>query len=137
MKKIVFLSIWIILIISSCKTDVQEIIDNNIISSGNIQNGGYIIKYLDNYIYFAQGHLCLKDINDSTETRLPYNHYFYEMNLYNNEIYYTSSFPGAIWKVSVDGASQKKLINQKVGNLILYKDYMYYRLSENNDWGKV
>ena len=65
------------------------------------------------------------------------NHGFYELNLYSNSIYYISSYPGVARKVSPDGSKDELLINEKVGNLIVYKEHIYYRLSEDNNWGKM
>ena len=100
--------------------------------------GGQTVGKLRIYANANDYHsLYRKNTNDGTEKKLSEGHFFYEMNLYNDEIYYTASYPGEVWKISVDGSVKKKLINQKAGNLILYDNHMYYRLSEDNDWGKL
>ena len=144
MKKMsILICVVIIVLISSCTT----INDNSIISNteiqtsmGNIQNGGYVLRYHDDYFYTntnEHNNLYKYNININKHEKIAGEQFFYEMNLYNDEIYYISSMPGEVWKISVDGSSRRKLINQKVSNLVIYKNHMYYRLSEDNDWGKL
>lgn len=139
-KNTILLCLLFILFLSSCVNKGENMVVNYVTSAGNIQNGGYIIKYDDNYIYANAddyNNLYKINIHSKDKEKLAGGHDFYEMNLYNDEIYYISSVPGEIWKVSVDGSSKEKLINQRVQNLILYDNKMYYRLSEDNDWGKL
>ena len=141
MKKVLSIfPILCILIFTSCINENGNKAFNHITSAGNIQNGGYVIKYLDNYIYANENdynNLYKMNIYEKTEKKISGNQFFYEINLYNNELYYVSSSPGEVWKISMDGSSKKRLIKQKVGNLLLYDNHMYYRLSEDNDWGKL
>ena len=53
------------------------------------------------------------------------------------DIYYLSGSPGEIWKISLDGKNKKKICDDKAGNLIVYKNKIFYRFSEDHDWGKL
>ena len=138
-KSIAMLCIVIICLCPSCKkTNTPE--KRNIIPAGNIQNGGYIIKVDDCYIYANaddNNNLYKSSEYINNGKKISGGHYFYEMNPYDNEIYYTSSSPGKVWKISKDGSSKKRLINQNVGNMLIYDNHIYYRLSEDDDWGKL
>lgn len=138
-KPFLVLCMILVLLSSSCtNNDISK--TEYMISAGNIQNGGYVIRFDDCYIYANaddNNNLYKSSMYISDGKKLSGGHYFYEMNLYNNEIYYVSSSPGEVWKVSTDGSSKRRLIDQHVGNLIIYDDHIYYRLSEDNDWGKL
>jgi len=108
--------------------------------AGNIQNGGYIIEIGDEYYYNNQEDDCslYKVSTEGKETKITGGgHRFYEMNYCDGYIYYVSGAPGMVNKISVDGRLTKKLVNQRVGNLLLYENLMFYRLSEDDDWGKL
>lgn len=138
MKNIIFT--LLIFIFTSCAGNDTNIDVTSSTSCGNIQNGGYIVKYKDKYIYAnPDDYNNLYESRNDTDNgeKLSGGHFFCEMNLCNDEIYYISSYPGEVWSISLKDFSKKRLINRKVGNLIIYDNHMYYRLSEDNDWGKL
>lgn len=144
-KNIEFLFVLVALLLVSCANNIEDnnVIleksnDNDIVSAGNIQNGGYVIKENDDFFYANQNdcHHLYKLTMDGNE-KITDEHFFYEMNLYDNKIFYTSGSPGKVWSISLKTLSKEKIINQRVGNLILYENHLYYRLSEDDDWGKL
>ena len=127
MRNIILLCTLLIIIFPSCTGNNTAVKINSSTSYGNIQNGGYIIKYGDEYIYANPddyNNLYKSSIYINNSKKLSGGHFFYEMNLCNDEIYYLSSSPGEIWKISLNDFSKKKLVNQKVGNLIVYNNHM-------------
>ena len=136
MKRIILnvcICILLLLSFSACAND--NIV--SLTSAGNIQNGGYIVKHPDGYIYTKQSDNDLYVYTDGKESSISGGTFHYELNYYNGEIYYVSGSPGKVWKISVDGKDKTKLIDQHVGNLIVYGERIYYRLSEDDDWGKL
>lgn len=140
MRKFLVLCIVIVVAFSSCQSKTKNVPPSDFVLQGNIQNGGYFVRYNDNYIYSKNDdyfHLYKSDFLGKPGKKIADNHGFYELNLYSNSIYYISSYPGVARKVSPDGSKDELLINEKVGNLIVYKEHIYYRLSEDNNWGKM
>ncbi len=142
MKKIITICICLLFAFCCAIYNIDEDYNKNNYntSPGNIQNGGYIVKYNNNYIYAngdADNNLYKSAVYKKNAKKISGGHFFYETNLCNDEIYYVSSYPGEIWKISVDGLSKKKLVNKKAGNLIIYNNYMFYRQSEDDNWGKL
>jgi len=140
MKQFILVLCMILALLCSSCTNKDVPVIEHMTSSGNIQNGGYVIKFDNCYIYANaddNNNLYKSSMHISDGEKIAGGHYFYEMNLYNNEIYYVASSPGEVWKISIDGSPKKRLIEQKVGNLIIYDEHIYYRLSEDNDWGKL
>ena len=141
MKKLsVFLCIILVFVFSSCTRNNENTTFNYISHAGNIQNGGYIIKHTNDNFYADQDYYDnLHKITDSNNdiTFFSGNHQYYEMNIYNDILYYISGMPGQVWKIDLNSGSKRRIINKHVENLIVYKDNLYYRLSEEDDWGKL
>ncbi|MDO5478397.1 MAG: DUF5050 domain-containing protein [Clostridia bacterium] len=141
MKKVTLLPVILVVLLTlfgcSRKTEPPK---EALSSAGNIQNGGYVIEIDGEYYYDSQEDDCslYKVSAEGKETKMTGGgHRFYEMNYCDGYIYYVSGAPGKVHKISVDGRFSKKLVNQRVGNLLLYENRLYYRLSEDDDWGKL
>lgn len=107
--------------------------------AANIQNGGYAVSYHDGVLYAdPEDHdalyYCQKD---GTTEKIAGKRYYYEMNVCGDTLYYVSGEPGNVWRLSLNTKDEKKLIGQKVGNLLVYPNKLFYRLSEEDDWGKL
>ncbi len=129
----------IVLIFSLCSRE-KETVKEILSFAGNIQNGGYVAE--DNGVYYyanpTDNDNLYKSTAEGNGERLSWlNQHCYEINLYNGNIYYISGAPGKIWRISVDGGFPKRLVNQRVENLLLYGGRMFYRLSEDGNWGKL
>lgn len=136
---LLFLLPIICLIFSSCEKNSGTAPMQNSLA-GNIQNGGYALKCENGYYYANSednSNLYKYDAEKKSSIKLAGAHYYYEMSLVGDKIYYISGSPGAVWSISPDGTANKRIINKRVGNLIIYKGQMYYRLSEDNNWGKL
>lgn len=107
--------------------------------AANIQNGGYAVSYHDGVLYAdPEDHdalyYCQKD---GTTEKIAGKRYYYEMNVCGDTLYYVSGEPGNVWRLSLNTKDEKKLIGQRVGNLLVYPNKLFYRLSEEDDWGKL
>ena len=131
------LAIVLVIFLWNRKTEpAKEILS----SAGNIHNGGYVLEIDGEYYYNSQEDDCslYKITADGKEEKITGGgHRFYEMNYCDGYIYYITGTPGMVNKTSVDGKIHKRLVSQRVGNLLLYNDRMFYRLSEDDDWGKL
>ncbi len=141
LKKIIGLfSLISILIFSACNSQEDVIQDGTIGNSvGNIKNGGYIVKYKDDYLYtnsLDYDHLYIVD-QEGKNYSVAGGHYYYEMNLYGDDIYYTSGAPGWIWKFSIENKTNKIIVMDLASNLIVSNNRMFYIRSRDNDWGKL
>ena len=122
---IVLVSVMFLFTLSSCSSDVDsDSLSQTVpITPGNLQNGGYVLKNQNYYLYANPddfNNLYQKNLDNNQIKKLSGNHYFYEMNLYDGDIYYLSSSPGEIWKISLDGKNKEKICSDNVGNLIVY-----------------
>lgn len=133
------LMLSIVLIFSLCSRKTEPA--KEILSfAGNIQNGGYVIEIGGEYYYNSEEDDCslYKISSDGKEEKITGGgHRFYEMNYGDGYIYYITGAPGMVNKTSIDGKYTKRLVNQRVGNLLFYNNRMFYRLSEDDDWGKL
>lgn len=109
-------------------------------TTGNIQNGGYIVEQNGHYYYMNPmdyDHLYEMDSKGENTKPLSRWKYCYELNLCENEIFYIDGMPGAIWKLSLRNGWKQKLVHERAGNLIVTDRYIFYRRSEDSDWGKL
>ena len=141
MKKVTLLPVILVVLLTLFGCSMEKDTPKETLSSaGNIQNGGYVIEIDGEYYYDSQEDDCslYKVSADGKEVKITGGgHHFYEMNYCDGYIYYITGAPGKVNKTSVDGRFHKRLVSQRVGNLLLYNDRMFYRLSEDDDWGKL
>ncbi len=140
MRKLLYI-LAVILTFSACGNGYTEAEKNfRVERAGNIHNDGYITEYNGKY-YFANkddyDNLYVMDKNEENKKKLSGNHYFYNLNICGDYIYYVSGSPGKIYRVTTDGKNKEKLSNDNSYNLIRYDKYLFYRLSEDDDWGKL
>ena len=140
MRKLLYI-LAVILTFSACGNGYTEAEKNfRVERAGNIHNNGYITEYNGKY-YFANkddyDNLYVMDKNEENKKKLSGNHYFYNLNICGDYIYYVSGSPGKIYRVTTDGKNKEKLSNDNSYNLIRYDKYLFYRLSEDDDWGKL
>lgn len=116
----------------------SNFIDKNI--NGNILNGGMAVED-DDYLYFTNvednSYIYRKNIKSGEVEQLTKGYYSYNLNLVGDYIYYIRGIPGVIQRVNVNTRKDKTIVNNRAENLIIYNNHMYYRLSEDNDWGKL
>ena len=93
MKKLllVFECIVFILVLCTCSNSIKDdnLSPNIPITPGNSQNGGYVLKNQNYYLYANPddfNSLYKKYIDSSEIQKISGNHHFYEMNLYNGYI---------------------------------------------------
>lgn len=127
----------LLLFLSSCSAPKNDLTFDP--HAANIQNGGYAISYRDGILYAdPEDHDALYyRQKDGTTERIAGKRYYYEMNVCGDTLYYVSGEPGNVWRLSLNTKDEKKLIGQKVGNLLVYPNKLFYRLSEDGDWGKL
>ncbi|MBE7026594.1 MAG: DUF5050 domain-containing protein [Ruminococcaceae bacterium] len=140
-KKIKFILFFalILFLCISCAQNEPKPAYKNAVFPGNIQNGGYFVECENGYIYFDgdSNALCKKDTQTNTVEIIAKGSCFYDLNLYNDYIYYTSGSPGNIWKISVDGKHKKKLTQKRAEHLVVYDDHIYFCLFEDDDWDEL
>lgn len=127
----------LLLFFSSCSASKNDLTFDP--HAANIQNGGYAVSYRDGVLYAdPEDHDALYyRKKDGTTEEIAGNRYYYEMNVCGDTLYYVSGEPGNVWRLSLDTKVEKKLIGQRVGNLLVYSNKLFYRLSEDGDWGKL
>ncbi len=133
-----FLGICILILLSSCGIP-KKVHTTQALYAANIQNGGYAVSYHDGVLYANPEDydtLYYRQKDGATE-KIAGERYYYEMNVCGDMLYYVSGEPGNVWRLSLDTKDEKKLIDQRVGNLLVYQDKLFYRLSEDDDWGKL
>ena len=136
MKKILIAATLICITLTSCNDRIERY-DYVYCKDGNVKNGGYVIPYKDYYLFNDGCKLFYTNFKEKNEL-VSYNHHNHcEMSLCDCYIYYLSSSPGNIWRMSVSGNEEKKLVDKLASNLILTNTDMYYILSEDDDWGKL
>ncbi|MCD8089886.1 MAG: DUF5050 domain-containing protein, partial [Clostridiales bacterium] len=141
-KRGLFTAILIVLCILCFKTYNPENSSGEtyLNSSGNIHNGGFIIKTDSAYYYTNHNDndkLYKKDPNGENAELIAGNKFYYEISLLNGYIYCISGSPGKIYKISPETGRKKLLVNKLASSLTLTEKGMYYILSEYDDWGKL
>jgi hypothetical protein len=108
-------------------------------TNGNIHNNGYVLINGD-WIYYTNfdnnNYLYKKRLDGNIGQELT-KHYSCQLNFIDNWIYYTKGVPGEVYKININGEQNKKVIDKKVGNLIVINDFIFYRKSCDSDWGKL
>ncbi|MCL2643118.1 MAG: DUF5050 domain-containing protein [Candidatus Bathyarchaeota archaeon] len=109
-------------------------------TNGNIHNNGYVLINGD-WIYYTNfdnnNYLYKKRLDGNSKQELTKGHYSCQLNFVNNWIYYTKGVPGEVYKIDFNGKQNKKIIDKKVGNLIVTNVFIFYRQSYDGDWGKL
>lgn len=135
--KFILFSVLILLLCTSCAQTEHEPTHPNKVSFGNIQHGGYFVECKNGYIFDGDGNLCKKDMQTNAVEIIAKGPFFYNLNLYNDYIYYIHGSPGAIWKISVDGKRRKMLTWKSAEHLIVYDDHIYFRHGKDYTRGKL
>ena len=139
-KRAVLLCLISMLVISFCAQQEEVVQDGTVgNSAGNIRNGGYIVKYRDDYLYtnfLDYDHLYIAN-EEGENYSVAEGHYYYEMNLHGDDIYYTSSSPGPVWRISLKNQINAIIVYDMVSHLIVSNNRMFYIRSREKDWGKL
>lgn len=105
--------------------------------TGNSVNGGYAVEYGGGYLFGGTkdneelvffGADGKKKIDDG---------FFREMAVYGNDLYYVNGRPGYVGKLSLDSLEKESVAHKSSGNLTLYADRLYYRVSSLSNFGEV
>lgn len=127
----------LLIFLSSCSASKNDLAFDQ--HAANIQNGGYAVSYCDGVLYAdpEDYDTLYYRQKDGTTEKIAGKRYYYEMSVCGDTLYYVSGEPGSVWHLSLNTKAEKKLIGQRVGNLLVYQDKLFYRLSEDDDWGKL
>ena len=137
------LSLLFSLIIVSCQLPVENARDQSNSpkvqgnTNGNIRETGCIVKYDGWWYYSFYGPLYkAREIGVDgirlTETLCS------QINIVGGQIFYTTGAPGIVCRMDLDGRNKKKLTRERVGNLIVVGETVFYRLSTDDDrWGQL
>jgi hypothetical protein len=110
-------------------------------TAGNLHADGLVVSGEDGWVYFSNiddnGYLYKKELTGGEQALLVDGHFACELNLVNGWIYYTAGIPGEVYKVGTNGENDRKIISKHAGNLIVTNQYIFYRLSYDDDWGKL
>lgn len=123
-----------------CSSNIATNSFTNKYTNGNILNVGMAVED-DNYLYFTNvednSYIYRKNIKSGEVEQLTKGYYSYNLNLVGDYIYYIRGIPGIIQRVNLNTLKEKTIVHNRSENLIVYNNNMYYRLSEDNDWGKL
>ncbi len=104
---------------------------------GNTVNGGYVVEYDDGYLFGGT-----KDVDELTfigkdGAKKTDDGFFREMAVRGNELYYVNGRPGYVGKLSLDTFEKESVAHKSAGNLVLYCDRLYYRVSSLSNFGEI
>lgn len=135
--KYILAGVLLLIFLSSCSASKNDLAFDQ--HAANIQNGGYAVSYRDGVLYAnpEDYDALYYRQKDGTTEKIAGKRYYYEMSVSGDTLYYVSGEPGSVWRFSLNTKAEKKLIGQRVGNLLVYQDKLFYRLSEDDDWGKL
>lgn len=135
--KYILAGVLLLIFLSSCSASKNDLAFDQ--HAANIQNGGYAVSYRDGVLYAnpEDYDALYYRQKDGTTEKIAGKRYYYEMSVSGDSLYYVSGKPGSVWRLSLNTKAEKKLIGQRVGNLLVYQDKLFYRLSEDDDWGKL
>ena len=135
--KYILAGVLLLIFLSSCSASKNDLAFDQ--HAANIQNGGYAVSYRDGVLYAnpEDYDALYYRQKDGTTEKIAGKRYYYEMSVSGDTLYYVSGEPGSVWRLSLNTKAEKKLIGQRVGNLLVYQDKLFYRLSEDDDWGKL
>ena len=103
-------------------------------TNGNIKEGGFIVKDKD-CIYYTnkEDNDCLYKITQYGENTKLTSTYSYELNIIDNNIYYTQGSPGKVRSINVDGKEYKRIFNKEARNLIATDQYLFFLYSPDKE----
>lgn len=135
--KYILAGVLLLIFLSSCSASKNDLAFDQ--HAANIQNGGYAVSYRDGVLYAnpEDYDTLYYRQKDGTTEKIAGKRYYYEMSVSGDTLYYVSGEPGSVWRLSLNTKAEKKLIGQRVGNLLVYQDKLFYRLSEDDDWSKL
>lgn len=135
--KYILAGVLLLIFLSSCSASKNDLAFDQ--HAANIQNGGYAVSYRDGVLYAnpEDYDALYYRQKDGTTEKIAGKRYYYEMSVSGDTLYYVSGEPGSVWRLSLNTKAEKKLIGQRIGNLLVYQDKLFYRLSEDDDWGRL
>lgn len=118
---------------------IKGAFDNNSVyqygnSMANIANWGYAVKY-NNYIFYDSEYGLYKFNIDTNEIIKISDDHPYNINIWENYIYYCNEKDGNLYRISFDGTNKEKIVDN-VPYAAVIKDgwiyYSYFKFNGNN-----
>ena len=106
-------------------------------TNGNIHENGHIAQNED-WIFFSFYGSLYRVNRNSEGSELLLNDTCYELNVVNNNIFFIQGTPGFIFKMDLNGKNKSQITKDRVANMIVVGNHIYYRLSSEDDrWGQI
>ena len=97
-------------------------------SSGNILEDGYVAANGNIVCYTGLNEAsdALYSLSESGETTLISRKTAYNLNIVDNQVYFTNGLPGSICCIDIDGTNFKTLVRGEYRNLFVSQSHMAY-----------